>query len=106
MALNLQVWRAGLYSINNEVTMKKLLIFTIVAFATLTTLVGCTDAEKASWGALGDAGHIVCYSGGKVIYEGDSTGKIATVDHSDGWEFKDANSGKFVRVSGQCLITN
>lgn len=86
--------------------MKKLLIFAIIAFAAVITVAGCTDAEKASWGALGDPGHVVCYSGAKLIYEGDSTGKIATVDGSDGWEFKDAKTGKFIRISGQCVITN
>lgn len=68
--------------------------------------ISCTDAQCAGVGAFGTAGHIVCYSGGKVIYEGDSTGKIETETHSDGWNFKDAKTGKFIRVSGQCLITN
>ncbi len=75
-------------------------------FFVLTLVVGCTDATSASWGALGEPGNIACYSGGKIIYEGRSTGRIATVQNSDGWEFKDANTGKFVRVSGDCVIKN
>lgn len=75
-------------------------------FLLLILVVGCTDAEKASFNALGNPGHIVCYSGGKIIYEGDSTGMIATVQNSDGWEFKDKKTGKFVRVSGACVIEN
>jgi hypothetical protein len=69
-------------------------------------LIGCTDAEKARYSALGNPGHIKCYSGGEVFYEGDSTGVIQTVSESDGWQFKDAKTGKFVRVSGACLIEN
>lgn len=81
--------------------MKKILIATLMLFST-----ACTDAELQQYRALGDSGHITCYSGGKVIYDGGSTGKIATESGSDGWFFKDANTGKLVRVSGDCLITN
>lgn len=66
---------------------------------------GCTDTDRASLSAYGRSGHIICYSGGKVIYEGDATGRIQTVDGSDGWEFEE-NSGKFIRVSGDCVIKN
>jgi hypothetical protein len=68
--------------------------------------VGCSDTEVASWKALGESGHIRCFSGGQVIYDGDSTGKIATVHESDGWEFMDATTKRLVRVSGDCIITN
>lgn len=77
-----------------------------VAVALGVALVGCTDADVGDFTSLGSSGHIVCYSGGKVIYEGDSTGKIDTVTNSDGWQFKDAVTRKFIRVSGQCVITN
>jgi hypothetical protein len=69
-------------------------------------LTGCTDTEKAQWSALGTEGDIVCYSGGKEIYSGRSTGKIATVRNSDGWNFKDKTTGKLIRVSGDCVIIN
>lgn len=72
----------------------------------LTVISACTDAGRANFGALGSAGAIQCYSGGHLIYEGKSTGKIATVKDSDGWEFKEALTGKFIRVSGDCLIQN
>ena len=79
----------------------------MLLMALLTVLMtGCTDAQKANIGSLGTPGEVKCYSGGKIIYEGRSTGKIATVTNSDGWEFKDAKTGKFVRVSGYCLIEN
>lgn len=72
----------------------------------LLLLLACTDAEKAQYSALGSSGHITCYSGGKVIYEGDSTGKILTEDRSDGWFFVDAKTKNLVRVSGDCVIRN
>ena len=69
-------------------------------------LIACSDTEIASFTALGDPGHITCYSGGQVIYDGDSTGKIQTVENSDGWEFMDAKTQRLVRVSGDCVIRN
>lgn len=78
-------------------TMRKLSIV-------LTALAACTDAELAQMSALGNEGHIRCFSGGKLIYEADSTGKIATEDKSDGWYLKDKRTGLLVRVSGDCVI--
>lgn len=68
--------------------------------------VGCTDTDKASFEALGTPGSIKCYSGNLTIFSGKSTGRIQTVHGSDGWEFKDAETGKFIRVSGACVIEN
>lgn len=70
------------------------------------TLYGCTDASRAQLGSLGNPGTIECYSGGKAIYIGKSTGKIATEQGSDGWYFNDAATDRLVRVSGDCVIKN
>jgi len=74
----------------------------IIAFFFVALLAGCTDA-----------GHITCYSGGKVIYDGVSTGKIAsgwyfeaTGKIASGWYFEEKGTGKLIRVSGDCVITN
>jgi hypothetical protein len=72
----------------------------------LLLLTACTDANKKQWTSLGNKGHIVCYSGGKVIFEGDSTGKVSTESQSDGWYFEDAKTGKLIRVSGDCVVEN
>ena len=69
-------------------------------------LIACSDTEIAQLTAIGEPGHITCYSGGQVIFEGDSTGKIATEEQSDGWKFMDAATGRLIRVSGDCLIRN
>ena len=69
-------------------------------------LIACTDTDIAQLTAIGEPGHVTCYSGGEVIFEGDSTGKIATEEQSDGWKFMDAATGRLVRVSGDCLIRN
>jgi hypothetical protein len=69
-------------------------------------LAGCSDAEMAQWEAMGTGGHIACYSGGVVIYEGDATGKILSEQGSDGWFFAPTKGASLVRVSGDCVITN
>jgi hypothetical protein len=69
-------------------------------------ITNCTNADFVQLTSYGSPGHIVCYSGGKVIYDGYSTGKIATEQQSDGWYFEDAKTRKLVRVSGDCLIEN
>lgn len=78
----------------------------LLAFISAIALFGCTDANIASVSAIGRPAHIKCYSGNIVIFEGDSTGRISTVQNSDGWEFMDAKTNKFVRVSGPCVIMN
>lgn len=76
---------------------------TIVSIFALSSLVvfagGCTDPSRGKITA------IVCYSGGKVIYDGHSTGKILSEKDSDGYFFKSRETGDFQEVSGQCIIT-
>jgi hypothetical protein len=87
-----------------EVCVNKILLGGIVAFFGL--LSGCTCAYVKQITSIGSSGHIVCYSGGQKIYEGDSTGKIATESQSDGWYFEEKVTNRLIRISGDCLITN
>lgn len=77
----------------------------VLALAGLT-FAGCTDASRASIGALGSSADVTCYSGGQVIYKGKSTGHVKATQQSDGWEFQEVGTGKFVRVSGDCVVIN
>lgn len=77
-----------------------------VVFACACLLSACSDAGRAQWGSLGLPGHITCYSGGQIIYDGYSTGKIMTEQGSDGWFFNDKATNSLVRVSGDCVIRN
>ena len=74
--------------------------------ATVALLAGCTNADVAQFDALGSPGHITCYSGGKVILDDTSTGKISTERQSDGWYYQSATTKGLVRVSGQCIVRN
>ena len=83
--------------------MKRLSI--IVGLASLFTLAGCTDAQIGKLKALGSSAEITCYSGTKMIFDGRSTGKVSSSEHSDGYYFTDAKDGKLREVSGNCVIT-
>lgn len=79
--------------------MKKLGIGFVLLFG-----VGCTDARMSKLLQLGSPQHIKCYSGGAVIYEGDSTGKVANENDSDGYYWEDAATQKIVEVSADCVF--
>lgn len=72
----------------------------------LLCLPGCKDADIVQWTSLGSPAHVTCYSGGEVIYDGNSTGKVSTEKQSDGWFFEDAATRRLVRISGTCVIKN
>lgn len=72
----------------------------------LIIISSCTDTDLASFDAYGKSAKIICYSGGKVTYEGFSSGRIQTVQNSDGWEFQELDTKAFIRVSGACVIRN
>lgn len=72
--------------------------------AMAVALMGCTDAQRAKIGGLGSEAHVKCWSGGVVIYDGYSTGKVSNEEHSDGYYFRDRADGKLKEVSGNCII--
>ena len=67
---------------------------------------GCTDARWDKLTSFGQARAIECYSGGKLIYSGKSTGKINSEEASDGYFFRDSQTGKLMEVSGDCILTS
>lgn len=65
---------------------------------------GCTDATRAHLSQFNDPADVDCFSGGKVIYHGSSTGKIQSNADEDGIYFKEQESGKFVRLYADCIV--
>ena len=84
--------------------MKKMIKYVLVG-SMLLCLAGCTDACWSSVKAYGSEGRVQCYSGTKLIYDGSSTGKIASSQQSDGYKFMDAKTNRLVEVSGNCVIS-
>ena len=66
-------------------------------------LVGC-DAYIGKFKNLGNNAGIKCWSGGLLIFEGRSSGKVLSEKNSDGYFFKDVKDNKFKEVSGNCVI--
>lgn len=65
----------------------------------------CTDAKRAKVGGLGDQFKVEMYSGGKLVREWTSTGKVSIEEGTDGYYFKDKDTGKLIEVSGDVIIT-
>lgn len=76
----------------------------IVLLIALLTTLGCTEAQRGKFYALGDSAHVKCYSGGELIYDGYSTGKVSSEDNSDGYYFVDKKDERTKEVSGNCII--
>lgn len=78
--------------------MKKLIFLSLF-------LVGCTDASVARFEAYNEKHKIELYSGGELVKEWTSTGKVHAEEQSDGYFFMDEKTKKLVRVSGDLVIT-
>ncbi len=81
--------------------MRKMLIAGLLMSA---LLFGCTDAQKSQISALGSRFKVTQFSGGKVVGEWESTGKVSTEPQSDGYYFTDKMTGKLIRVSGTIQV--
>ena len=82
--------------------MKKL-IFLATALTALA-LAGCTDVQRAHYGAIGSEARVSCYSGGKLIADDFSTGKVQNAGQSDGYEFKSVTTGRLQQFTGACVV--
>lgn len=67
-------------------------------------LAGCTDAGMAKFSAMGTPARVTCYSGGKVILDDFSTGKVGQEHESDGIFFNSRTTGRLVETSADCVI--
>jgi hypothetical protein len=82
--------------------MKKLIL--IVSILALSFTLGCKDATRAQFSALGKRHKITLYSGGKVVGEWISTGNVSNQENSDGWYFEDEKTHRLVEVAGTLVI--
>lgn len=75
----------------------------IIVAALCVVASGCTDATRASFGALGSEGTITCFSGGQIVFDSRSTGKIIQ-GKDGGLMFKEKSSGKYIRAYADCIV--
>lgn len=79
--------------------MKRYIVAGIIVLACLFE-VACTSSERAQFTSFNSAFKVTVWSGGVVIKEYTSRGKVLTESDSDGWYFSDKETGKLIRVSG------
>ena len=79
-------------------------IFLASAMFWVGVAIGCKDADRAQFRALGSEHRIIVYSGGIAVATYESTGNVSNESSSDGWYFKDKASGKLIEVAGTLVI--
>ena len=65
---------------------------------------GCTDGVIGKIKSYGSGAKVRCWSGGVLIYDGGSTGKVLSEKNSDGYYFIDKSSGDMLEIAGDCII--
>lgn len=88
---------------NRKNFLKKAAIVT--ALGLTIGMTGCTDAERAKIGGLGDEHRVELYSGGELVRTWTSSGKVHSEQHSDGYYFNDKDTGLLIEVAGDVVIT-
>jgi len=82
--------------------MKKLLVLFGVALMS----VSCTDAGWEKVGGYGDEFKVEMVNcDGSVSHSWISTGKVQSEKDSDGYYFKDKETGKLIEITGRLIIT-
>ena len=66
--------------------------------------VGCTDSFIAGVKSIGNPHRVRMYNGGILVAEWTSTGKVASIENGDGWQFMDSKTKELVRVGGDVII--
>jgi len=80
------------------------MIKSIVLLISTCLLFSCTDAEMGKYKAYGKSSHVKCYSGGRLILDTKTSGKVLSEKTSDGYYFTEASSGDIVEVSADCIF--
>lgn len=68
------------------------------------TIFGCTDATFSKWRNLNSSAKITCISGGKVVLDTESTGKVQSEKNSDGYYFVEKSTNDSLEVSCETII--
>ncbi len=80
--------------------MKLKLLFVVL----LTTCFGCTESQRAKIGGLGERHRVTLWSGGIAVRTWVSPGKVSSSESSDGYYFRDEDTGLLVEISGDVVI--
>jgi hypothetical protein len=82
-----------------------ILLIAMALLALIMLVVGCKDAEIQQIKSIGSRHRVTLYGAtGTVIKQWEATGNVSNEQNSDGWYFKDAQTGKLVEVTGTLVI--
>ena len=85
---------------------KKVIRVVAMLLAIALATASCTDAARSKIGGYGDSFKIEMLNcDGSVAREWISTGKVLSEESSDGYYFKDKETGKLIEVTGRLIIT-
>lgn len=85
---------------------KQLAIYAVGLIVTALCATACTDAMYGSVTRFNKETEIMCYSGSPTpVFVDRSTGKVEYSEHGGGVFYKSKNTGKFVQVYMDCVIT-
>ena len=79
--------------------MKKLLLSFI-----LLSLIGCTDAIVGKIRSYGASAKVRCWSGGQIILDEESSGKISSEQNSNGYYFISKKTDEMIEVDADCVF--
>ncbi len=83
--------------------MKKLFM---VAMLFIAVSISCTDATRSKIGGYGDEFRVEMVNcDGTITHTWISSGKVKSEQSSDGYYFKDKESGRLIEVTGSLIIT-
>ena len=86
--------------------MKKLLGLFMILVTGMVLMSSCTDAARSKIGGYGDEFTVQMYSGGILVREWTSSGKVKSEEGSDGYYFMDKLTNQLVEVAGDIVITS
>jgi hypothetical protein len=84
---------------------KAAILRTLCVSIIVLSMLGCTDADVSGFQAYGQKHHIKQYSGGQLVGEWTSTGKVSNEGNSDGYYFEDDTTHKIVELTGTIQVT-
>ncbi|MEN7548086.1 hypothetical protein AAG747_09200 [Rapidithrix thailandica] len=86
--------------------MKNQIVKFAILFSIVLGFISCTDASRARIGGFGDEFKVEMINcDGTVARTWISSGKVLSEQNSDGYFFKDKESGKLIEVTGRLIIT-
>lgn len=73
---------------------------------TLLLIISCTDATRSKIGGIGGEYKVEMIGcDGKIVRSWNSSGKVLSEETTDGYYFKEKETGKLIEVSGSIIIT-